>query len=68
MRTIHMPHFHKPDWHHMRDQFGQMIHDPVFWVILIVTLMIFAILFLMAISPALPESEPYPLTHPFVRF
>ena len=65
MRPIHMPHFHKPDWHHLRDQLNHLLHDPLFWSLLILALMFIVLLFLLAGRSDLPEPGPYMPVYPY---
>ncbi len=67
MRILHIPHFHSPDWEHIRQRARELIHDPLFWSILILALIIIAIMFLATlVGPVLPETQPYAPTYPYM--
>ncbi len=34
MQRIHIPHWHRPDWHTFKAHIGQLMHDGRFWAIL----------------------------------
>ena len=66
MRTMHIPHIHKPDWHHLREQFSHVFHDPLFWAILVLAVIFIAMLFLATLGPAAPQTpEPYVPVYPY---
>jgi len=33
MQRIHIPHWHRPDWHSFKAHFGHLMHDGRFWAI-----------------------------------
>lgn len=64
MRTIHVPHIHKPDWHHIREQLVQMVHDPLFWMMVILGLISIGMIFFVTLAPGHPE----PFYSPYYPF
>jgi len=51
-----MSHFHKPDRHHLREQFSHVFHDPLIWGILVLALVFIAMLLLATLGPEAPET------------
>ena len=64
MRTTHIHHVHRPDWHHIGEQLLHVLRDPLFWAIVILGLLLAALMFFAAMQPAVPN-EPYMLTYPY---
>jgi hypothetical protein len=64
MRTVHIYPFHKPDWHLVRREIHRIVHDPLFWVFLILGLLSVAMIFYVMLVPGHPE----PVYSPFYPF
>lgn len=61
MRTLHIHPFHKLNWRHIREKLIHWVHDPLFWMVLILALIsVFMICFVI-----LAPNHPEPLYSPF---
>lgn len=50
----------------VQQQVRQILHDPLFWTILILALILIVLMFLAALGPAMPETQPYVPVYPYV--
>lgn len=64
MRTTHIHHVHRPDWHHFGEGVRHVLRDPLFWAIVVLALILAALMFFAAMQPALPN-QPYSPTYPY---
>lgn len=64
---LHMPgwmHLHKPDWYRLGNRFEHMIHDPRFWAVL--ALVILLTLMVLTAIYSKPVNSSSTLTHPYL--
>lgn len=61
MRILHIHPFHKFDWQHIREKLIHVVHDPLFWMVVILALFSLFMVFFVILAPQHPE----PLYSPF---
>lgn len=67
MREIHLPHFHRPDWHVVGTYFTQMTHAPWFWPIIILLSMLLLLIVLSVLAGGgTGQVRPSPIRYPFM--
>lgn len=67
MRELHLPHFHRPDWHAMGAYFNQMTHASWFWPTIILLSMILLLIVLSVLAGGgTGQVTSSPIRYPFM--
>ncbi|MGH2271854.1 hypothetical protein ACQ9LF_08645 [Anaerohalosphaeraceae bacterium U12dextr] len=67
MHELHLPHFHRPDWHAVEKRFEQVIHAPWFWptIVLLAMILVLVVLSILA-GGGTAQVSPLPIRYPFM--
>ncbi|MBN2513127.1 MAG: hypothetical protein JXB18_09340 [Sedimentisphaerales bacterium] len=67
MRELHLPHFHRTDWHSVGTFFNQMIHASWFWpAIILLSMLLLLIALSILAGSGTGQATPYPVRYPFM--